>query len=90
MLHLAALRKDTETVAIVLRQATADLNLLNNVNILSTTHTVCSLYVCSLPQCGNTALHIACREGIVELVQLLCSHGAYVTSPNTTKVSSVY
>ena len=27
-------------------------------------------------QLGNTALHIACREGLVEIVQLLCAHKA--------------
>ena len=27
-------------------------------------------------QLGNTALHIACRDGLVEIVQLLCAHKA--------------
>ncbi len=32
MLHLAALRRDTETVTIVLRHATVDVNIPNNVS----------------------------------------------------------
>ena len=38
-------------------------------------------------QRGNTVLHIACREGLTELVKLLCAKGANVTMPNNTRVS---
>ena len=34
-------------------------------------------------QLGNTALHIACRDGLVEIVQLLCAHKADTALQNS-------
>ncbi len=88
VLHLAALRRDTETVAIVLRYSVTCINLTNNVSIYSLT--VATLYDLPSMQQGNTVLHIACREGLTELVKLLCTKGANVTMPNNARVSCVH
>ena len=41
-------------------------------------------------QLGNTALHIACRDGLVEIVQLLCAHKADTALQNNQVCACVW
>ena len=82
-LHLAVLRANSEVVSLLLKSEKRCLNIVNKVGIhLFSETNLIVLSVIIVIQRGNTALHLACKQGCVDIVKILCGYNADASIQN--------